>query len=90
MRPSHRNLLAVILWLAALAAAAAVDRPVAEWVRGRGLDAHAAWTPFHRRVIFVARLPGDFRTTLVIALAAGLLLHKTDWRAAHGRRPSSP
>src|SRR5689334_22728951 len=80
-----RRTVVFLLWLAAITSAAAFDRPVAEWVRAKGLEggpqAHRAWSANHRRANAALKLPGEYYVTLGAAVALGLL-HPLRWRAA--------
>jgi membrane-associated phospholipid phosphatase len=81
MSTGARLIVATALWLAALAAAFAVDRPVAEWVHRHGLDAHKSWTHARSHANTLLKLPGEYYITAGIALIVGVF-HRRRWRGA--------
>lgn len=76
----RRRLLTTVLWLTAVALAAALDWPVAEWVHAHGLDVQKTWPSYRRPVNAALKLPGEYSVTLGIALALWAL-HPLGWRA---------
>jgi membrane-associated phospholipid phosphatase len=80
VRPG-RVALVVSLWLIAIAIAAMLDRPVAEWVHAHGWDVKTTWSGSHRNVTRLLKLPGDYLLTVAIA-AAVCIFHRQRWRAA--------
>jgi membrane-associated phospholipid phosphatase len=85
MYPSLRCAVAILAWLAVLAAAALVDRPVAEWVKSRAADTvHSPWHMLfdkHSIAMTMLRLPGYFYFTMAVA-AVLWIMHVWRWRAA--------
>ena len=77
MGRSQRIILAVVLWLAAIAVAMAFDRAAATWARDLGapafLDSHAA-------IKAILKTPGEYWFVLVVA-AVVMVVHPLRWQA---------
>jgi membrane-associated phospholipid phosphatase len=70
-------ILAIVAWLAAIALAAALDRPVATWLRDSGV---ASFVESHKALKTAFKIPGEFYFTLLVALAIAIA-HPLRWRA---------
>src|SRR5262245_45005809 len=77
MSRPQRTLLAIALWLAAIAVAATLDTKVATFVRARGSD---DFFKAQRHLSDVLKAPGEFHFTIVAALLV-VILHSLLWRA---------
>lgn len=63
-------ILAILLWLAAIALASLLDAPVARWVRDSGLG---SWTREHGGLTAVLTAPGVFYFTAAVAVVVSLV-----------------
>src|SRR5205809_7161793 len=70
-------ILAIVLWLAAIALALALDRPVATWLRDSGV---ASFLESHKALKTALKVPGEFYFTVLVALAVAAT-HPLRWRA---------
>ena len=77
VRPRAKVIVAIIIWLAAIAAAAAFDRPVAIWMRDRDV---AEWVRSHKLLAEILKAPGDYYFTLALAVIVAIA-HPLRWRA---------
>jgi membrane-associated phospholipid phosphatase len=79
---SRHTLFILLLWLTALAAAFALDRPVAQSVHDRGWDLKNAWTTNTRRLADTAKSPGEYWFTLAAAALTLLVCSRVSRRRA--------
>jgi membrane-associated phospholipid phosphatase len=77
MRRSQRLILAVVLWLAAIAIASAFDRSIADWARDSGA---AEFLKSHRWLAATLKAPGEYGLVVVVAVVV-MFLHPLRWRA---------
>jgi membrane-associated phospholipid phosphatase len=70
-------ILAIVLWFAAIALAAAVDRPVAMWLRNSGIP---AFLESHAWLKTALKVPGEFYFTVIVAFLVAAA-HPLRWRA---------
>ena len=75
-----RRLLILLLWIIAFVGALAADRGVAGYVQSHGWE-KSHWTRNQHRLAETIKLPGEYVTTLVVAVLL-IALHKRRFEAA--------
>src|SRR2546423_12390295 len=70
-------IVAIIVWLLAIAVAAIFDRPLAIWLRDSGV---AEWVRSHKLLAEIIKAPGDYYFTLALAVIVAIA-HPLRWRA---------
>jgi len=76
-RSDRRLVVAIALWIAAIAMASMFDRAIAVWVHNSGLQ---AWMDAHDGVAQALKTPGLYYFTLAVVLVV-TLVHPLGWRA---------
>lgn len=77
MRRDAKAILATVAWLAAIAAAASLDRAVAMGVQSSGLD---RWMHGHKTLCEILKSPGSFYFTAIVAVIVAIV-HPWKWKA---------
>jgi membrane-associated phospholipid phosphatase len=72
-----RIILAVLVWLCAIALASLLDAPAARWVRDSGLG---SWMRDHGTLTAILDAPGVYWFTIVVAVIV-TIAHRLRWRA---------
>jgi membrane-associated phospholipid phosphatase len=74
---NRRVVLAIIVWLAAIAVATLLDRPIAVWLHHSGVP---EWVKSHKVLSEIIKVPGEFYLTAAVAIVVAIA-HPLRWKA---------
>ena len=76
-RRGRRIAIPIVIWLAAIAVAALLDRPIAVWLHQSGVP---EWVKSHKVLSEIIKVPGEFYFTAAVAIVVAIA-HPLRWKA---------